>query len=190
MMVLVTGAVGCGKTTVCLRVLELLRARGVRPRGILSPPRLDAAGAKIGIDALDVATGERRRLADYVTSGGETVGNYTFDEGTLAWAVARLQAAVAVPWRAGDPDLLVVDEIGPLELVCQGGFVAILGPLADPTRVSHALVVVRHEYVGTLERSLGRSDVCRFWVDEAGRDDLPAEIATVFDSPPNTNPGR
>jgi len=172
---LVTGEIGCGKTTVCQRALDLLRARGVMPGGVLSPARLDAAGTKIGIDALDVMTGERQRLADRVPGGGETIGDYGFDERALAWANARLQAAVA----AG-PDLLVVDEIGPLELVHGGGFAALLEPLADLDAVPHALVIVRREYVDALERLLGRTDARRFWVDEARRDDLPVQIATRY----------
>lgn len=176
MLALVTGEIGCGKTTACQRALDLLRARGVAPDGILSPPRLDGAGTKIGIDVLDVMTGERRSLADYVPGGGETVGNYTFDEAVLTWASARLQAALA----AG-PDLLIVDEIGPLELVYRGGYVAALEALADPHAVPHGLVIVRRECVDALERLLGRPDVRRFWVDRACRDGLPAEIVAAFE---------
>jgi nucleoside-triphosphatase THEP1 len=175
MLALVTGEIGCGKTTACRRALDLLRARGVAPSGILSPPRLDATGDKIGIDVLDVATGEQRRLAGIVSSGGKTIGKYSFHEDALAWAIARLQAAVA----AG-PDLLVVDEIGPLELVRRGGFVATLRPLADPNCVPQGVVVVRREYVDVLDRLLGRADVCRFWVDEARRDGLPARMAMAL----------
>jgi len=144
-LALVTGEIGCGKTTVCRRTLDLLRAQGIMPGGVLSPARLDAKGTKIGIDVLDVMTGERRPLARRVPGGGETTGDYSFDERALAWANARLQAAVA----AG-PGLLVVDEIGPLELVRGGGLAALLKPLADPKAVPHALVIVRRACVDAL----------------------------------------
>jgi nucleoside-triphosphatase len=177
MMALVTGEIGCGKTTACQRALDLLRTKGAAPRGILSPPRLSASGVKVGIDVLDVATGEQRRLADIVNSGGETIGNYTFDAQALDWALARFQAALAAV-----PDLLVVDEIGPLELVRQGGLVTLLGPLADPGRVPRGLVIVRQGYVDALEQLLGRADTRRFWVNLAQRDLLPARIASAFNS--------
>jgi nucleoside-triphosphatase THEP1 len=176
MLALLTGEIGCGKTTACQRALDLLRARGVRPSGLLTPPRLNATGVKIGIDALDVMTGEQRRLADYAPNGGTTVGNYSFDADTLAWVIARLRAAVA----AG-PDLLVVDEIGPLELVRGGGLVALLEPLADPNDVPHGLVIVRQACVEALERRLGRPDARRFWVNRANRDDMPAQIAAALE---------
>jgi nucleoside-triphosphatase THEP1 len=176
-LVLLTGEIGRGKTTVCRRALDLLRARGVWPSGVVTPPRLDATGTKVGIDALDVLTGEQRRLADYVPGGGTTIGDYSFDADALAWVIARLRAAVA----AG-PELLVVDEIGPLELVRGGGLAALLEPLADPGDVPHGLVIVRRACVEALERRLGRADVRRFWVNEANRDSLPAQVATALEA--------
>jgi nucleoside-triphosphatase THEP1 len=181
MIALVTGEIGCGKTTVCERAIDLLRARGLAPSGVLSLPRLDENGVKTGIDALDVVTGEQRRLANLVPGGGETIGDYTFDRASLDWVIGRLLAAIAGLTRAGECDVVVVDEIGPLELERQGGFAVVLGPLADPNLVPHGLVVVRCEFVDLLELRLGRSDARRFWVDIARRERLPGEIAAVFD---------
>ena len=110
MIVFVTGEIGCGKTTACGTAIELLRARGVAVSGILSPNRLDASGAKTGIDVLDVATGERRRLAELVPGGGETTGDYTFDKASLDWASGRLLAAVTDLGRVGEINVLVVDR--------------------------------------------------------------------------------
>jgi nucleoside-triphosphatase THEP1 len=181
MIALVTGETGCGKTTVCQRAIDLLRARGVAVSGILSPARRDASGANVGTDVVDVATGERRRLADVVPSGGETIGNFTFDQQSLDWARDRLLAAVVGLGRVGEAGVLVVDEIGPLELERGVGFVEVLGPLADASRVPRGLVVVRRECLEALERQTNRPDGCRFWVDEARREYVPAEIASVFE---------
>jgi nucleoside-triphosphatase THEP1 len=172
MLALVTGGIGCGKTTACRHALAQLRARGVAPSGILTPPRLDGRGHKVGIDVLDMSTGQMRPLATYDAGGGQTVGHYTFDQAALRWALARLTAAV----NAG-PALLVIDEIGPLELTHGGGFVDVLGPLADPQRVPHGLVIVRAACVATLEARLDRPDAHRFWIDRANRDAMPARIA-------------
>jgi len=138
MIALVTGEIGCGKTTACGRAIELLRAQGVTARGILAPARLDDGGSKIGIDAVDVATGERRPLANHVPDGGETIGAYTFDRVSLRWAIDCLWAA-ASPGPARTSHVLVVDEIGPLELTRQSGFVEILGPLGNPAYSNNSL---------------------------------------------------
>jgi nucleoside-triphosphatase THEP1 len=177
MIALLTGEVGCGKTTVCGRIIELLRARDVTVGGILAPARLDADGTKIGIDAVDVATGERRPLADRVPGGGATIGPYTFDHASLNWAAARLLATVAKFEPGRTSPVLIVDEIGPLELVQQSGLVEILGPLADPEIVSHALVIVRQALADTLAARLGRPDVRQFRVDVDNREHMPRAIA-------------
>ena len=180
LIALVTGEIGCGKTTACRRAIDLLRARGVPVSGILSPARFDINGNKIGIDALDVATGERWPLADVVPGGRTTIGRYTFDAQTMDWAIGRLQEAVAVPRRAGDRCVLVLDEIGPLELKRQGGFAALLDPLVDPDLVPRGLVIVRRAYVEILERRISRADVRRFWVDEVCRERVPIELARAL----------
>jgi len=176
MLALVTGEIGCGKTTACRRALAQLRARGVAPSGILTPPRLDGHGHKVGIDIVDLSTDQTRLLANYDAGGGETVGRYTFDQAALRWAIARLKAAV----DAG-PALLVVDEIGPLELTHGGGFVDMLDPLADPQRVPHGLVIVRAACVATLEARLDRPDARQFWIDRANRDAMPDQIAGALE---------
>jgi nucleoside-triphosphatase THEP1 len=180
MIILVTGEIGCGKTTACQRAIDLLRAQGVAVSGILCPPRLDNRGVKVGIDALDVATGEEKRLADWVPGGGDTIGPFTFDQASYSWAIARLQSAIAALDHAEGVNVLVVDEIGPLELVRQSGFVAALGSLADPRRVPCGLVVVRKAYLEILERRISRPDLRRVWVDAVRREQAPSEIAAAF----------
>jgi nucleoside-triphosphatase THEP1 len=178
---LVTGEIGCGKTTVCQRVVGLLHERGVSASGILAPARLGASGVKIGIDVVDIASEERRCLATRVAGGGETIGDYTFDQAALNWAIDRLLEAIATLRANGDTHVLLVDEIGPLELVRQGGFVAALGPLAERHKVPRAVVVVRREYVDALTRRLDRRDAHCFRVDETSRERLPTTIAEAFD---------
>lgn len=177
MIALVTGEVGCGKSTVCGHVIELLRARGIIVKGILAPARLDADGTKTGIDAIDVATGERRQLADRVLGGGATIGPYTFDRAALDWSIARLLAAVASPGPGKISPVLIVDEIGPLELVQQSGLVEILGPLANPEIVPYALVIVRQAFADTLTAMLGRPDAHQFTISVDNREHIPAVIA-------------
>lgn len=180
MIALVTGEIGSGKTTACQRAVDLLRARGVACYGVLSPARLDRTGAKIGIDVLDVATGNRRRLADLMPGAGETIGDYTFDQAALKWAIDQLMRAVAAANHSGEAGLLVVDEIGPLELVRRSGYVLVLEPLADPHQVPRGLVVVRCEHADVLELRIMRPDVRRLLVDEAHREGVPGEIAAAF----------
>jgi len=112
-VVLVTGPSGAGKTTFCRRLLEVTRERHptVAAAGVLSPKIIEA-GEETAIDVIDVASGERRRLAH--PSAGDDVGErpatprWVFDTDALEWGDRLLGGATPC-------DLLIVDEIGILE---------------------------------------------------------------------------
>ncbi len=107
---IVTGARGAGKTTFCDEIANLARHSGWDVAGVLSPSRLDG-GRKTGILAEDLRSGERRLLAS-LTPGeisGTSMCRWVFSEPALQWANAALAAATPC-------DLLIVDEIGPMEL--------------------------------------------------------------------------
>lgn len=167
---LLTGTKQVGKTTVCQRVAELARARGYRPQGVLTPALYNSNGAKIGFEALDLGSGQRWLLA-LTEQGldGPQIGPYTFDAAGLARAIEVLQRACALPG-----DLLIVDEIGPLELEHSQGFAPLLDllPLPGP---GHVLIVVRPALLPALRRLGGEFVI--YTVTAGNRDLLPAYIA-------------
>jgi nucleoside-triphosphatase THEP1 len=104
--------------------------------GLLSPPVL-AGGEKTGIDLLDLASGERRRLAERARAdlpGTEGLG-WHFDPEVLALGNTLLS-------RIATCDLLLVDELGPLEFGRGSGLTAAFA-LLDARRYHLAVVVVR-----------------------------------------------
>lgn len=138
MRVLLSGASGAGKTRVAQAAAAALRERGWRVAGVLSPG-VWAAGRQVAIDILDLAGGQARRLAERADMAPATTGPATpgwkFDGRALAWANAVLA-------RASPCDLLVVDELGPLELERGEGLTAGL-TAADAGRFRLGLFVVR-----------------------------------------------
>jgi nucleoside-triphosphatase THEP1 len=107
---LVSGARGAGKTTLCQRLVDHLRRQGWQTAGVLSPAVL-AHGRKTGIQVQDLRTGESRLLARSTADAASPVSTirWAFDEQALRWGNDVLAGAVPC-------DLLVVDELGPLEL--------------------------------------------------------------------------
>jgi nucleoside-triphosphatase len=171
MNLFLTGEIGVGKTSVCRKVVELARARGRHLAGVLTPPLYDASGAKIGFEALDVGSGRRWLLANRERDlGGPRIGPYTFDGRGLERAVAVLRRGTGE-----QADLLIVDEIGPLELEHDGGFASVLDllPVFGP---GHILLVVRSACVSELHRRLGNADATVVTVTQASRDHLPHHI--------------
>jgi nucleoside-triphosphatase THEP1 len=207
--ILLTGRRGVGKTTVCQAVAELARRRGYRPGGIITPAFYACSAdrelgignwksTKVGFEAMDVGSGERWPLAHTDPStilrqgsgqgsghrqkmGGPRVGPYSFDPAALARALAVLERAIS----AGC-DLLMVDEIGPLELEQGKGFAPILDllPVEGPT---HTLIVVRPALLDPLLLRLRgavrrpcRTGFTVFSVTEENRDELPLQIVEAL----------
>jgi len=175
MIVLLTGERGTGKTTACRRLVELGRQRGLRPGGILAPARFDAAGVKDGITLVDVAGGEERLQGSTVRDlGGPTVGPFFMDAGVLEWGVATVARGVEAHL-----DLLIVDEIGPLELWRDGGFAPLLAVARQHAGLNW-LLVVRPELVAELECRLAPIPAAVYTLSHACRDEAPAELAAMF----------
>ncbi len=169
-LALVTGNVEVGKTTAVEWVVALARAQGYVCAGVWSPARV-VGGQKVGIEAVDLSSGERRLLGRVATGGaGERVGRYTFDPSVLAWVNGVLAAAIVAR-----PDLLVVDEIGPLELEWGSGLAPVLEPLAAG-RVPRALVVVRTWLLDALRARLRRIPTAIFTVDVETRESAPERV--------------
>lgn len=137
--VILTGERGVGKTTLCLEM-----ARG-RPgfAGIVSPAIVDSAGTKVGFSALCLQTGERWELGrSDADLGGPRYGKYSFSAEGFARAIECLERALQLPDR-----IVVLDEIGPLEMQQKAGFAPILPLLRDAGRL---LLVTRLEYCAAL----------------------------------------
>jgi nucleoside-triphosphatase THEP1 len=173
MNVLLTGSKQVGKTSVCQAVVELARAGGHRPQGVLSPALYNGAGARVGFEALDIGSGQRWMLAHMDRElDGPRVGPFAFDSAGLARAVEVIQAACN-----GAP-LLVVDEIGPLELERKEGLATALDLLPLPTP-GHVLLVVRPTLLPQLHGFMGEPTSI-YTVTECNRDILAAHVVREF----------
>ncbi len=132
---LISGPSGSGKTTWCAKVVSQARALGKTLGGFICPAVL-LDGKKIGIDLLNIATGEKRHLGiNSSINGKTTIGCWQMDESVLVWGneiIAGLQ----------DEDIIIIDEIGPLELEKGLGYWHALD-LLDEGCYRTALVVVR-----------------------------------------------
>ena len=145
-ILILTGSRGAGKTTLCNRLIDEARVRGWQVAGVLSPAQFDR-GEKTGIQAQDVRTQSRRPLAKRRSSKNSpstppaTLDTQTwkFEESALAWGNQLLKAAVPC-------DLLVIDELGPLEFEQGKGWSAGFEAV-DSRRYRFAVVVIRPHYV-------------------------------------------
>ena len=181
-----TGEIGSGKTTVCRRIVELARGQGWRPAGMITDPVIDEHGRKVALLAEDLWTGERRRLATVEPVAGAIAaapeeshraealrrGPHIFDPAVFAWTIEQVQRALD-----RQPALVIIDEIGPIELELGAGFAPLLAPVANGA--VPALLVVRQSLRQALAQRLGQPPVV-FWVTESTRERLPQDILATF----------
>lgn len=144
-LVLLSGERGAGKTTWCRSLADLAQEQGLIVAGLASPA-VFCDGRKTAIDLLDLSCGETRRLAERAGFGTlETAGlGWRFDPATLAWGNALIKSA-------GACDLLMIDEMGPLEFSGRDGFTAGF-TVIDARRYRLAVVVVRPKLIPTALR--------------------------------------
>ena len=135
---IVSGWRAAGKTPFCQSMIDQAHTSGMTVSGILSPGRF-ADNRKDGFFVRDLASGETRLLASLIPGEleGIRLGPWTFDRSVMDWGNQCLL-------ESGKTDLLVVDEIGPLEFEKHLGWTASFEVL-ERRLYRAALVVIRPE---------------------------------------------
>ncbi len=146
MIIILSGGVHGGKTTLIQKSLSRWASRGFRFNGFLSL----CVGGPGGAPEYDfLGLNDGRRLPFLRRSGEpdwEHIGPYFFVPETL-------EAARAVIRGASAGEVLVVDEVGPLELAHGGLWPALSEVLFEPGHKT--LLVAREEILEDLFRLLG-----------------------------------
>ena len=168
---IIVGPSGAGKSTICRRVVDEWRRRGLPAAGVVAEAR-EGLPADRGLDVVDVATGQRLPLAEFErATGGPVTGRWHFHEETfaagLAWcAVVRPDA------------LFIVDEVGPLELEQGLGWAPIVPRVA--IHQGPALIAVRPALAGVLLAALNPRAATRVDVTRDTRDAAASAVATAL----------
>ena len=109
-LLLLTGSPGVGKTTVLLRVVESLKAKGYSVGGMVSR-EVRSGGGRVGFEILDLSSDRRGWLAHVNQPSGPQVGKYrvNLDDLNDIGVEAIVKAVEGF-------DVVVIDEVGPMEL--------------------------------------------------------------------------
>lgn len=108
---LLTGPPGVGKSTIISRVILRLKSAGVIVGGC-STTEKKARGARVGFEVLNLTDGTHGELASLSASLGPRVGRYRVNLADLS-AVG----ATGLVKAAASSEVIVIDEVGPMELV-------------------------------------------------------------------------
>ena len=168
MVIIVTGATGIGKTTVCKKVLELAQNAGYGCGGIITDKM---PGATLAVR--DIRSGEKAILA---VPGGSSIGpftsRFTFDTKGIDFGIRAIEEGIS-------KDILFVDEIGILE-ARGGGFISALD-MANKRTTKTSILVIRKTLLENLLPYLDEDPVV-FEITAENRDRIPFEIFSFINA--------
>jgi nucleoside-triphosphatase len=170
--ILLEGRPGSGKTTVASRLADLLVERGIEVRGFVTH-EVRERGRRVGFE-IKTVDGDRATLAHVKLPGPPRVGKYGVDLQTFE----RLALpALAEPPRQG---VVVIDELGKMELASDPFRGSVTGLLDTPIDVVATIHVFRHPFTDLLK---SRPGVELVRITHATRDELAEQLADRLSRP-------
>jgi len=112
-LLFVTGRPGIGKTSVLLRAVEGLKTKGYKIGGMLSR-EVREKGVRIGFEIIDFYSGRRGWLAHVNQPVGPKVSKYRVNLNDV-----DIIGAGSIRDAAENAQIIIIDEIGPMELFSQ-----------------------------------------------------------------------
>ena len=156
MGVILTGPPGIGKTTAIKAVVAQLRNNGVSVAGFYTEEERKG-GSRVGFIMVNAATGERRRMAG-VNGTGVKFGKYFVDLSVVDWGIKLLN---------GDGNVVVIDEVGPMENLHPGFIAAVENGINE--RIS--VLTVHERLLGLITGKAMNHKLIRLSI--SNRDEVP-----------------
>jgi nucleoside-triphosphatase len=165
MRVLIEGRPGSGKTTAAARLAQLLEERRIKVQGFVTY-ELRENGTRVGF-TVESFGGEQAMLAHVDLPGPPRVGKYGVD--LDAFERVALPALQSPPADA----VLVIDELGKMEIASERFRDSVRGLLDASTTVVATVHAFRHPFTDQLKN---RSGIELIKLTRANRDALPAQL--------------
>lgn len=168
-MYFLTGRPGVGKTSVILGIIEIIKGRGCRVGGMVSQ-ETRVGGSRVGFEVCNIRTGETGCLAHVNQLEGPRVSRYRVDLiGLNSVGVEAIMDAIE------SSDVIVIDEIGPMELHSSAFKEAVVKGMESHKPV---LGTVHYRAMDPLIRMIrGHEGAEIIEVTEENRDRLPNDVS-------------
>ena len=172
---MVTGAPGVGKTTLIRRIHEHFTSQGLRVTGITTREVREGA-QRVGFRLTDISSGSEGWLARIGRSSGPRIGRYIVDSEDL-----EMLGVQAVQKSADEiADLVLVDEIGPMEMT-SNNFRKAIADLLSRDRIVVATIKQGSHYP-EVEHASKSSEVIMVELSRENRNEAFQRITSIIDS--------
>jgi nucleoside-triphosphatase THEP1 len=172
-VIIITGEVHEGKTTFAYSVVNLLLKEKIKVSGFLAIA-INENGERKGFDLYDIEKEESSNLCTVVKTGKNVqTGKYYFNDDTI-----KKGNSILDPGNLSDTQLVVIDEIGPLELKGQGWSSAIDNLTRNIT--TPQLWIVRKGIIGKITRRWNTGNIYVFDISGSSPDDVTKKIREVI----------
>jgi nucleoside-triphosphatase THEP1 len=168
MLIILTGTIGSGKTTVCRQLIRRLRQSDRSPCGILT---LKSATDQGHLLVEEISTGATRTLASATEMyHGPATARFSFSAEGIKFGLKAIRAAAGAP-------VTIIDELGQLELRGEGFANALATVTSD--EFTNSILVIRSELLPAYLPKLPQSPLI-FKVTASNRESLPETIVTAL----------
>jgi len=169
--IFLTGPPGIGKTTVIREIERELRIHDIRVGGIISTEIRDSRG-RLGFQLEDISTHKIGTLAHVSErqDGAPTVGKYHVN----LFDIERI-GALAIRGAVDNADVVIIDEIGPMELTSREFILAVKFALDSQKSL---IATLHRKSTHPLVNAIRSNPNCQtLEVNMQNRDNIPSEIA-------------
>ncbi|EZA61579.1 Cancer-related nucleoside-triphosphatase-like protein [Ooceraea biroi] len=183
--VLLTGPPGIGKTTICKKIASTLGKKSANFDGFYTEEVRDGSGSRIGFDIVRVTDPEKRLSLARLKGLTEAQKASKYQVGNYRVFLDNFEA-VALPILDSDTDVLLIDEIGKMELFSNVFKKRVTDIFFGPSKKAFVIGTipqihkVPQQHATLFEKLHADEKIKILSVSRGNRNNLPEEIVRYF----------
>ena len=171
MKLLITGSPGSGKTTLCIKLANELKARGRKLAGFVTR-EIREKGIRKGFELIDIETGRKSILAHVDFKSDRRIGKYHVNLAAIDEFSEIIERGME------NAELLIIDEIGPMELLSRKFIKAVRKAFEKSENIIASIhYKSQHELIKEIK---AREDVILFEISKENREKALKEILSIL----------
>ncbi len=165
-----TGRPGSGKSSIIQKIVDVVSSQGLDICGVLCP-EIRIGGKRVGFKIIELRTRQEDILAHVELTNGPRVGKYRVN---LVGVEKIVRGAMSL---IDGSDIIVIDEVGPMEVTSQAFRAFVLKSL-DSTKPVLGAIHMRTQsgFIGGIKR---RSDVLLLHVQPEKREEMFQRVLDI-----------